>query len=100
MILGMQNLAKNTPIDARLSAVARLLPHQVNYVRLSKTQLRVLQSINLGEEVTAVEIANRCEVSTSFASTLLKTLTQKGYLRRKVLTEKTGGVEFGYQVLG
>lgn len=99
MILGMQNLAKNTPIDARLSAVARLLPHQVNYVRLSKTQLRVLQSINLGEEVTAVEIANRCEVSTSFASTLLKTLTQKGYLRRKVMTERTGGVEFGYLIL-
>lgn len=92
----MQNLAKNTPIDARLSAVARLLPHQVNYVRLSKTQLRVLQSINMGEQVTAVEVANRCGVSTSFASTLLKTLMIKGYLRRKVLTEKTGGVEFGY----
>lgn len=99
MILGMQNLAKKPPIDARLSAVARLLPHQVNYVRLSKTHLRVLQSINMGEQVTAVEIANRCDVSTSFASTLLKTLTQKGYLRRKVMTEQTGGVEFGYQVL-
>lgn len=95
----MQNLAKNRPIDARLSAVARLLPHQVNYVRLSKTQLRVLQSISIGEQVTAVEIANRCEVSTSFASTLLKTLKNKGYLRRKVLTREAGGVEFGYLIL-
>ncbi|MFH0267244.1 MarR family transcriptional regulator [Vibrio rumoiensis] len=95
----MQNLAKNTPIDARLSAVARLLPHQVNNVRLSKTQLRVLQSINMGEQVTAVEIANRCDVSTSFASTLLRTLMIKGYLKRKVMTERTGGVEFGYLVL-
>ncbi|MFV0449465.1 MAG: MarR family transcriptional regulator [Vibrio sp.] len=95
----MQNLAKNQPIDARLSAVARLLPHQVNYVRLSKTQLRVLQSINIGEQVTAVEIANRCGVSTSFASTLLKNLKEKGYLRRKVLTHESGGVEFGYLVL-
>ena len=95
----MQNLAKNTPIDARLSAVARLLPHQVNYVRLSKTQLRVLQSISVGEQVTAVEVANRCDVSTSFASTLLKTLVIKGYLGRKVLTHESGGVEFGYLVL-
>lgn len=98
MILGMQNLAKNTPIDARLSAVARLLPHQVNYVRLSKTQLRVLQSINVGEQVTAVEIANRCEVSESWASTLLKRLYDKQYLQRIEGIRQCGGVEFNYSL--
>lgn len=96
MILGMQNLAKNTPIDARLSAVARLLPHQVNYVRLSKTQLRVLQSINVGEQVTAVEIANRCKLSESWASTLLKRLYEKRYLQRTGGVRQCGGVEFSY----
>lgn len=92
----MQNLAKNTPIDARLSAVARLLPHQVNYVRLSKTQLRVLQSINMGEQVTAVQIAHRCDLSESWASTILKKLTEKRYLDRDSNVRENGGIEFSY----
>ncbi len=94
----MQNLAKKPPIDARLSAVARLLPHQVNYVRLSKTQLRVLQSINIGEQVTAVQIAHRCDLSESWASTLLKRLYQKHYLQRSGGVRQCGGVEFTYNL--
>lgn len=94
----MQNLAKNGQIDARLSAAARLFPHQVNYVRLSKTQLKVLQSIKVNERVTAVEMADRCGVSVSFASTLLKILSQKGYLKRKSSNKRLGGIEFMYLV--
>ncbi|ELV8648199.1 MarR family transcriptional regulator [Vibrio fluvialis] len=89
-------LHQNTPISEALVAAARLVPHQVALVKPSKTQLKVLNAIKSGEQVTAVEIANRCSLSTSFASTLLKSLMQKGYLIRKTMTERTGGVEFGY----
>lgn len=95
----MSFLCQNEPINDALITAARLVPHQVARVKPSKTQLKVLDSIRVGEQVTAVEIANRCSLSTSFASTLLKTLMQKGYLRRKAMTEQTGGVEFRYLIL-
>jgi predicted transcriptional regulator len=92
----MSFLCQNEPVNEALITAARIAPHQVALVKPSKTQLKVLNSIKEGEQVTAVEIANRCSLSTSFASTLLKTLMQKGYLIRKTMTERTGGVEFGY----
>ncbi|EOV0352508.1 MarR family transcriptional regulator [Vibrio fluvialis] len=95
----MTFLCQNDPINEALITAARCFPHQVARVKPSKTQLKVLDSIKIGEEVTAVEIANRCSLSTSFASTLLKTLMQRGYLTRKTMTERTGGVEFGYMLL-
>lgn len=91
-------LHQNTQISEALVAAARLVPHQVALVKPSKTQLKVLNSIKVGEKVTAVEIANRCDISTSFASTLLKTLMQKGYLTRRAMPERTGGVEFWYLI--
>ena len=92
----MTFLCQTEPINEALITAARIAPHQVALVKPSKTQLKVLNSIKVGEQVTAVEIANRCSLSMSFASTLLKTLMQKGYLTRKTMTERTGGVEFGY----
>ncbi len=53
-------------------------PHQVGLIKLSKTQLKVLQLIMLGEKVTAEQIAERCNLSSSCASTLLKTVWEKG----------------------
>ncbi|ELH0894233.1 MarR family transcriptional regulator [Vibrio fluvialis] len=91
-------LCQNEPINEALITAARIAPHQVALVKLSKTQLKVLNSIKAGEKVTAVEIARRCSLSNSFASTLLKTLIQKGYLTRKAMIERTGGVEFGYSI--
>ncbi|HIF9284161.1 TPA: hypothetical protein ACX6RV_000382 [Photobacterium damselae] len=45
---------------------ARFAPHQVGLIKLSKTQLKVLQLIMLGEKVTAEQIAERCELSQYF----------------------------------
>ncbi|MCE7583342.1 MarR family transcriptional regulator [Vibrio fluvialis] len=92
-------LCQNKPINEALITAARIAPHQVALVKPSKTQLKVLNSIKAGEKVTAAQVAHRCDLSTSFASTLLKTLMEKGYLRRKAMTERTGGVEFGYFIL-
>ncbi len=95
----MSFLCQNEPINEALITAARCFPHQVARVKPSKTQLKVLNSINAGEKVTAAQIAHRCSLSTSFSSTLLKRLMEKGYLRRKAMTEQTGGVEFGYSIL-
>lgn len=95
----MQIQPQNGQIDPRLSHVARLLPHQINRVRLSKTQYRVLQAIEKGEQVTPNQIAERCGISSSFASTLLKRLWGKLYLDRKPRIIDSGGKEFCYSIL-
>ncbi|PSU35193.1 MarR family transcriptional regulator [Photobacterium lutimaris] len=92
----MDNLAQSGLIDPNLVRAARAVPHQVGLVKLSKTQLRVLQSIRCGEEVTAGDIAERCELSSAWASSLLRRLTEKGYLSRITGKQDTGGIEFQY----
>ncbi|MFD2179650.1 MarR family transcriptional regulator [Veronia pacifica] len=92
----MKNNPNTAPIAPRLSEIAREVPQQVNRVRLSKTQLRVLESIKRGETVTPYEIANRCEISTSFASTLLKRLFEKTYLVRRSESSRFGGLTYLY----
>ncbi|MFS1959335.1 MarR family transcriptional regulator [Vibrio lentus] len=82
-----------------LVAAARLVPHQVKLVKLSKTQLRVLDSIKHGEEVTAQLIAERCGLSPSWASSLLKRLHEKCYLMRSSTGQASGGIEFSYVVI-
>lgn len=74
----------------------RLVPEQVGRVKLSKTQLRVLKSIEEGEEVTASQIAKRCELSPSWASNILKGIYDKAYLNRKVHSKKSGGLVYSY----
>ncbi|OCH17137.1 MarR family transcriptional regulator [Aliivibrio logei] len=88
----MPNLAKNEHISENLLKCARSVPHQVGLLKLSKTQLIVLQSIKEGEEVTPSQIADRCGLSSSWASSLLK----KYYLTRSCMQQLTGGVEFKY----
>ncbi|MEZ8308112.1 MarR family transcriptional regulator [Vibrio cyclitrophicus] len=95
----MSFLCQNEPVNEALITIARQVPHQVGLVKLSKTQLRVLKVINVEEQVTALEIAKRCDISRSFSSTLLKMLMKKGYLTRKSIAKRTGGVEFRYLVL-
>lgn len=95
----MSFLCQNEPINEALITAARLVPHQVARIKPSKTQLKVLLSIRVGEEVTASEIASRCDISNSFASTLLKTLMCRGYLKRNAMVEHSGGVEFIYSTL-
>ncbi|CAH6913154.1 MULTISPECIES: MarR family transcriptional regulator [Vibrio] len=82
-----------------LVAAARLAPHQVKLVKLSKTQLRVLDSIKQGEEVTAQLIAKRCDLSPSWASSLLRSLYLRCYLTRVNVGLDFGGVEFRYRRL-
>ncbi|PSU23288.1 MarR family winged helix-turn-helix transcriptional regulator [Photobacterium kishitanii] len=93
----MQICAKNEQINANLMGAARVVPHQIGLIKLSKTQLKVLQSIMPGEKVTAEQIAERCELSSSWASTLLKTVWERGYLRRTVFMREGGGVAFEYK---
>ncbi|PSU88957.1 MarR family transcriptional regulator [Photobacterium kishitanii] len=93
----MQICTKNEQISANLMGAARAVPHQVGLIKLSKTQLKVLQSIMPGEKVTAEQIAKRCELSSSWASTLLKTVWERGYLVRGGHVRMNGGLEFVYQ---
>nr|WP_232610625.1 MarR family transcriptional regulator [Photobacterium phosphoreum] len=93
----MQICTKNEQINANLMGAARVVPHQVGLIKLSKTQLKVLQSIMPGEKVTAELIAERCELSNSWASTLLKTVWERGYLYRRLTPMLHGGIEYVYQ---
>ncbi|OBU32368.1 MarR family winged helix-turn-helix transcriptional regulator [Photobacterium kishitanii] len=92
----MQICTKNKQINADLMGAARAVPHQVGLIKLSKTQLKVLQSIMPGEKVTAEQIAERCELSCSWASTLLKTTWERGYLVRTAFMREGGGLMFYY----
>nr|WP_238088695.1 MarR family winged helix-turn-helix transcriptional regulator [Photobacterium damselae] len=92
----MQICAENKQINSNLMEAARVAPHQVGLIKLSKTQLKVLQSINPGEEVTSEQIAKRCNLSSSWASTLLKTVWERGYLVRTLFVRESGGIEFIY----
>lgn len=94
----MTFLCQNEPINEALITAARIAPHQVTLVKLSKTQLKVLNSIQEGEKVTAAQIAHRCDVSESWASTLLKRLYEKHYLQRTGGVRQCGGVEFSYSI--
>lgn len=92
----MSFLCQNKPVNEALITIARQVPHQVGLVKLSKTQLRVLNVIKVGEEVTALQISERCDLSTSWASTLLNKLFTKGYLERYRGSCEFGGIEFEY----
>ncbi len=92
----MSFLCQNEPVNEALITAARCFPHQVARVKPSKTQLKVLDSINVGEKVTAAQIAHRCDLSESWASTLLKRLYEKHYLQRTGGVRQCGGVEFSY----
>ena len=94
----MQHLAQNRQIHENLLKCARSVPEQVGLLKLSKTQLIVLQSIKEGEEVTPSQIAERCELSSSWASSLLRRLTDKYYLTRSCMLQLTGGVEYCYKL--
>jgi DNA-binding MarR family transcriptional regulator len=92
----MGNFDGKCEVSHALAAAARLAPHQVKWVRLSKTQLRVLDSIKQGEEVTAQLIAERCDLSPSWASSLLRTLFERRYLKRTNVIPQEGGMTFIY----
>lgn len=92
----MQFCTKNEQINENLMGAARVVPHQVRLIKLSKTQLKVLQSIMPSEKVTAEQIAERCDLSCSWASTLLKTVWERGYLVRGGYVRVSGGLEFVY----
>ncbi|MEZ8615987.1 MULTISPECIES: MarR family transcriptional regulator [Vibrio] len=95
----MGNFEQKSDLSHVLVAAARLAPHQVKWVRLSKTQLRVLDSIKQHEEVTAQLIAKRCDLSPSWASSLLRSLYLRCYLTRVNVGLDFGGVEFRYRRL-
>ncbi len=95
----MTFLCQNEPINEALITAARIAPHQVALVKPSKTQLKVLNSIKVGEIVTVQKVAERCDISLSFTSTLLKGLVEKGYLARKGEVRLCGGIEFKYSKL-
>ncbi|WP_330959487.1 helix-turn-helix domain-containing protein [Photobacterium sp. 53610] len=92
----MEKNAQIGQIDARLMQAARLVPQQVGQVKLSKTQLFVLRSLRASENVTAEQVAARCGLSKSWASTLLKRINEKGYLVRESYSKDSGGIGFIY----
>ena len=84
-------------LNHNLVAEAQLAPHQVKWVKLSKTQLKVLDSIKSGEEVTAQQISKRCDLSPSWASSLLRNLYERRYLKRRRTGLDSGGIECRYK---
>ncbi|AQM21500.1 MarR family winged helix-turn-helix transcriptional regulator [Vibrio anguillarum] len=96
----MSFLCQNEPINEALITAARLVPHQVARIKPSKTQLKVLSSIRWGEEVTSSQIADRLDLSESWASTLLNQLNCKLFLERRPNARQNGGVEFFYKHAG
>ncbi|MEZ8533035.1 MarR family transcriptional regulator [Vibrio cyclitrophicus] len=92
----MGDFEQKGEVSHALVAAARLVPHQVKLVKLSKTQLRVLGSIKQGEEVTAQYIAKRCGLSPSWASSLLRQLNERRYLTRASISLERGGTVFTY----
>lgn len=96
----MSSLFQNEPINEALITAARSCPHQVARVKPSKTQLKVLASIRTGEKVTTSQVADRCDLSVSFASSLLRKLFESRYLQREGKTRQIGGVEFVYALFG
>ncbi|PSW23948.1 MarR family transcriptional regulator [Photobacterium phosphoreum] len=93
----MQICTKNEQINTDLMEAARVVPHQVGLIKLSKTQLKVLQSIMPGEKVTAEQIAERCDLSCSWASTLLKRIWERGYLTRSIIINNNHRQLFLYE---
>ena len=96
----MGNCEQKGELNHTLVAAARLAPHQVKWVKLSKTQLKVLDSIKYGEAVTAQQISERCNLSPSWASSLLRRLYQRCYLKRSHESLAFGGVLFKYTLQG
>ena len=86
-------------LNHNLVAEAQRAPHQVKWLKLSKTQLRVLDSIEQGEEVTAQLISKRCDLSPSWASSNLRNLYKRCYLTRRHTGLDCGGIEFLYRRL-
>ncbi|EDP60869.1 winged helix-turn-helix transcriptional regulator [Vibrio sp. AND4] len=95
----MGNFEQKGELNHILVAAAQLAPHQVKWVKLSKTQLKVLDSIKQGEEVTAQQISERCNLSPSWASSNLRNLYQRCYLARTNVGLDFGGIEFRYRRL-
>ncbi|MEZ8199263.1 MULTISPECIES: MarR family transcriptional regulator [Vibrio] len=92
----MGNFEEKCEVSHALVAAARHAPHQVKWVKLSKTQLKVLDSIKQHEEVTAQLIAKRCDLSPSWASSLLRALLERRYLKRTNVIPPEGGMTFIY----
>ncbi len=92
----MSFLCQNEPINEALITAARAVPNQVARIKLSKTQLRVLESISEGEVVTASQIAGRLGLSVSWASSSLKRIFEKNYLDRCKKDREGGGMKFMY----
>ena len=95
----MGKLGEKGDLNHNLVAEAQLALHQVKWLKLSKTQLRVLDSIEQGEEVTAQLISKRCDLSPSWASSNLRSLYERCYLTRRHIGLDCGGMEFHYRRL-
>ncbi|HFQ4959186.1 TPA: MarR family transcriptional regulator [Vibrio vulnificus] len=95
----MAKITHKRDIDHNLMAAAQAVPHQVRLVKLSKTQLKVLDSIRRGEEVTAQQISERCDLSASWSSSLLKMIWERGYLNRVAVGCDFGGLEYFYKLI-
>ena len=95
----MGNFEQKSEVSHALVAAARLAPHQVKWVKLSKTQLKVLDSIKQGKEVTAQLVAERRDLSPSWASSLLRSLYLRCYLTRVSVGLDIGGMELRYRRL-
>ncbi|EAS64676.1 MarR family transcriptional regulator [Photobacterium angustum] len=95
----MQICTRIEQINSSLIGGACVVPHKVDLIKLSKTQLKVLQSIMSGEKVKAEQIAERCELSCWCASTLLKAVWERGYLVRGGRVQMNVGLDSVYTLV-
>lgn len=69
----------------------------VRYLIISAHAAKLMKRIIKWGTITTSEFSERSEISIQNASSQLKALFNKGYLLRKEVISKTGGIEYVYK---
>lgn len=83
--------------DIRLAMLNPAVRQRMKELSITTGDQHILNCIETGRK-TSAEIAPVLECNMQTVSMRLKTLYKKGYLTRKEVTAKTGGIEYEYQL--
>jgi|GEM_PF-3838049 len=70
--------------------------HKIHAMKISASEREILAYIKRTNGTTSVNVADVFSISIPSASTRLKRLLEKGYLKRVEVLAKTGGLEYIY----
>lgn len=83
--------------DIRSLILNGYMKEKIKSLMLSDNQIETLKFVS-DKGLTSSELANHQKTSVQGASQLLKNIYAKGYMLRKELKAKSGGIEFAYWV--